>query len=78
MGVWRYRHILIGVMFDLLDFTFGWIPLLGDMLDVLAMIYWYMQVGLPGILAGVELIPLADILPINVALGLYATSVERE
>lgn len=71
------RHTLVGLVLDIFDWTcVGLIPVLGDVVDVAALLYWIRCAGVVGLTEALELIPLPifDILPINTVLGLYADS----
>jgi len=64
---------LIGVLLDLFDYmVLGFLPIVGDLVDGVAALYWLKVLGPLGLIAAVELIPLADVLPTNIVLGLYA------
>ena len=74
----HFFHIAVGAAFDAIDFLgLGLIPILGDVLDVVAALYFYRFVGIVGLAGLVELIPLADILPTWTALGIYAAVKEK-
>jgi hypothetical protein len=51
------------------------IPLVGDIVDVLGALFWYTRVGVVGLGAAIEVVPLVDILPVNTAIGYYADNV---
>jgi len=71
------RHTMVGLALDIFDWTcVGLIPILGDVADVAALLYWVRFAGIVGLAETLELIPLPifDILPINTLLGLYADS----
>ena len=66
----KYTYTIIGVLFDVFDFAIvGMLPVIGDIVDILATAFWFTKLGAVGLLAGVELIPLADILPLNILCG---------
>jgi hypothetical protein len=68
---------MVGLALDIFDWTcVGLIPILGDVADVAALLYWVRFAGIVGLAETLELIPLPifDILPINTLLGLYADS----
>jgi hypothetical protein len=74
----RIYHTLVGLLFDLFDWIgLGMIPVYGDVIDAIAMIYWIKVIGPAGFIDAVEFIPGADILPTNILLGLYADSKRR-
>ena len=74
----HFFHIAVGVAFDAIDFLgIGLIPIVGDVIDVVAALYFYKFVGLVGLTGLVELIPLVDILPTWTALGIYAAIKEK-
>jgi hypothetical protein len=68
------KYTIIGAIFDLVDWIgIGMIPVFGDVLDVAATIFWFVSgVGLVGAASLIEVVPLADILPTNIVVGLYA------
>lgn len=68
------KYTLIGLAADLVDWlVIGMIPFLGDAFDVLMIVLWYIILKSPvALLGGIELIPLADVLPVHTAIGLYA------
>ena len=74
----HYFHIAVGAAFDVIDFLgLGLIPIVGDVLDVVAALYFYKFVGIVGLTGLIELIPLADILPTWTMLGTYAAFKEK-
>jgi hypothetical protein len=67
------KNTIIGLALDVFDWlVVGSIPILGDIVDLAATAYWLKVLGPIGFAAAVELIPVADILPTNIALGIYA------
>jgi len=48
------------------------IPVLGDLVDVVASLYWFKKLGPIGLAALIELVPMLDLLPTNLALGYMA------
>jgi hypothetical protein len=69
----RVFYTLIGLALDVFDWLIvGMIPLIGDIVDLAATVLWLKVLGPVGLAAAVELIPAADILPTNIALGIYA------
>ena len=74
----RIYHTLVGLLFDLFDWMgLGMIPVFGDVIDAVAMIYWVKVIGPAGLAEAIEFIPGADILPTNIVFGLYADSKRR-
>ena len=66
----KYTYTIIGLLFDVFDFLgVGLIPILGDIVDIIATAFWFTKLGPTGLIAGIELIPLVDILPTNILLG---------
>jgi len=69
----RVFYTLIGLALDVFDWVgFGMIPVICDIVDLAATVLWLKVLGPVGLAAAVELIPAADILPTNIALGIYA------
>jgi len=68
-----FRHVVVGLLLDSVDWLgFGAIPVIGDIIDLVGVAYFWRVLG-PIALAGlIELIPVADILPTYTALGVYA------
>lgn len=68
------RYTLIGFVLDVFDWIgIGMIPVVADIVDIGAAIFWTVKLKNPlGLVAGIELIPLVDILPTNIAIGYYA------
>ena len=67
------KQTFIGLFLDLFDWAVvGLIPFLGDIVDLIAAFYWYRKIGWAGAIAAVEILPVFDVLPTNIALGLYA------
>ena len=74
----HFFHIAVGVAFDIIDFLgIGLIPIVGDVIDVAAALYFYKFVGVVGLAGLVELIPFVDILPTFTAIGIYAAIKEK-
>jgi hypothetical protein len=64
------KNFFLGLLFDLIDWVgFGFIPFVADILDVLAALYWYRKIGALGALPAIEILPFADILPVNILTG---------
>lgn len=71
MGIGIYT--IIGIALDLFDWVvIGSIPVVGDVVDALATLFWLTRLGFLGLIAGIELIPVVDVLPTNIALGYLA------
>jgi hypothetical protein len=69
----QIKYTLIGFALDLFDWIgIGMIPIIGDVVDAAATIFWYKVVGPIGLTSAIEIIPGLDILPTNIAIGLYA------
>ena len=65
------KHAVIGLALDMFDWIgIGMIPILGDVVDVVATFYWMSKLGPIGAFEAIELIPFADILPTNIMLGM--------
>lgn len=78
MILWWLLPLLMGIALDAFDwFVVGFIPILGDVVDVAGIAIFYRYVGVTALGGAVELIPLADVLPTFTALGLYA-SIKRK
>lgn len=66
-------HTFIGLVFDGLDMIgIGLIPGIGDVIDLIGTAYFLRALGPEGVTAAIEVFPAWDILPINIALGIYA------
>lgn len=71
------KYILIGFAFDVLDWVgLGLIPVLMDVVDVFAALFWYSKLGVVGLASAIELIPLVDLAPTNIILGFMADQKE--
>jgi len=70
--------LIIGISLDLLDFTIGWIPFLGDIFDILGAIYFYTQIKYVAIIGLIELIPFMDFVPFWTGLGFYAVFIKNK
>ena len=67
------KNTIIGLLLDIPDFLgFGMIPILGDIIDVLGIIYFTKVLGVGGVMGALELVPGLDELPIFTFLGVYA------
>lgn len=74
-GKWTF----VGFLFDLADWLcIGLIPGIGELLDVIAIIVWWRILGPVALIDAIELIPAVDLLPTNVAFGVYADSNGKE
>ncbi len=73
MKIPRLRHVLVGVALDALDYlALGFTPIIGDFIDLAGAFYFYKVLGPVGLSSALELVPLADVLPTNILLGIYA------
>lgn len=61
MKFWLALVIAIGL--DIADFFGGWIPIVGDVLDVVGVGILLFLIGSAALLGALELIPLVDFLP---------------
>lgn len=69
----KIRHTLVGIVLDGLDYlALGLLPVMGDIIDVIGAIYFFKVLGPIGLVSAVELMPMADVLPTNIFLGLWA------
>ncbi len=67
------KYAVIGFALDVFDWVLiGLIPGVGDVADVIATVYWTRVLGVLGLIEAIELIPVADVLPFNTALGMVA------
>ncbi len=67
------KHACVGLALDTFDWMLlGMIPGLGDVVDVISTVYWTAVLGPVGLIEAIELVPGADILPVNIALGMMA------
>lgn len=67
------KHAMVGLVLDIFDWIgIGMIPGLGDVVDVVATVYWTKTLGPAGMWEAVEIVPGVDLLPINIALGMIA------
>ena len=72
------KYTLVGFCLDFFDWALvGAIPVLGDVIDVAAALFWYKITGALGLVTLVELVPLADFLPTNLCIGWYIDNHER-
>jgi len=62
MPEWFVVFVLT-IVLDIVDYFGGFIPVVGDVLDIMGVILLWYFIGLIGIFALVELIPLVDFLP---------------
>jgi len=73
------KYTIIGLIFDLIDWIgIGIFPGLGDIVDLVASVYWYREIGPMGLASAIELVPGLDILPTNLALGIYADYIKEK
>ncbi len=65
------KHAFVGLALDAFDWALvGMIPVVGDVVDVVATLYWTSKLGAMGLVEVLELIPGADVLPCNLVLGM--------
>jgi len=64
--------LILALILDAIDYVGGFIPGIGDFIDIIGPIILYFISKDPYMLGGLfELIPLADFLPTNIALAAY-------
>jgi hypothetical protein len=69
----NWKPVFVGLCFDIVDWVIiGLIPIVFDVFDFLCGLYWYTKVGAVGLASLIEVIPGLDVLPTNIALGVYA------
>ena len=69
----KLHYLIIGIIFDAIDYIgLGMFPIVGDILDLFTAAFWYGKLGPLGLSVLVELIPLADALPMNIIMGFLA------
>ena len=74
----KLPHFIVGLLFDVVDWlVLGFMPILGDLVDLAAAAYFTHVLGPVGLTSALELVPFADFLPTNILLGLYADYLER-
>lgn len=67
------KHAFVGLLLDTFDWcVIGMIPGVGDVVDVISILYWTGKLGPAGFAEALELIPGADVLPCNLVLGMMA------
>ncbi|MBO3809645.1 MAG: hypothetical protein FGF50_08645 [Candidatus Brockarchaeota archaeon] len=69
----RLRPVIVGLVLDVVDFIGGFIPIVGDVVDVVGVAYFWTieKLDLLALTGMFELIPAADLLPTFTALGIY-------
>ncbi len=70
--------LIIALVLDAIDYVVGWIPILGDALDVFGIVVLYMMIGPIAILGAAELIPALDFLPIFTGTVVLSKIMRRE
>ena len=74
----KLHHTLVGLLLDVLDWLgLGLIPGIGGLIDTAGTAYFLKVLGPVGAASALELVPFADMLPVNIALGLYADREEK-
>ena len=70
----KIKYTLLGFFLDLFDWVvLGFLPVIGDAIDLLGTAFWLHILKSPVALIGaIEFIPLADVLPTNIFIGVYA------
>ena len=61
----RKFALVIAILLDLFDFSFGWIPVAGDLVDGLGLIVLLVLVGPTALIGLGEFIPFVDFLPLH-------------
>lgn len=70
--------ITLALIFDIFDYTLGWIPGIGDILDIVSSLMIIALVGPVGIIAFAELIPGVDVLPTYTATVILAKLIDKQ
>ena len=74
--LWDLTKLFISVTFDFWDFTFGRIPVLGTINDIVGMFVGMALWGFPGLLQGWEIIDITDqvdgFVPTLTIVGIYS------
>jgi hypothetical protein len=74
----KIHHTLVGLLLDILDWLgLGIIPGIGGLIDTVGTAYFLKVLGPVGAASALELAPFADVLPVNIALGLHADHNEK-
>jgi len=58
-----YLAMFIALMMDGFDFIVGWIPLAGDIIDVIGIVFLFPLIGKYALVGGAEFVPFLDFLP---------------
>ena len=61
----RKFALVIAILLDLFDFSLGWIPIAGDVLDAFGFIVLLVLVGPTALISLGEFIPFVDFLPLH-------------
>lgn len=70
---------IIAVLLDLIDYSIGWIPVAGDLLDIMGIIILLALIGKYAIISVVEFIPfIGDLLPAFTASVVLARMEEKK
>jgi hypothetical protein len=74
----KLHHTLVGLLLDILDWLgLGIIPGIGGLIDIAGTAYFLKVLGPVGATSALEFVPFIDVLPVNIALGLYADREEK-
>jgi len=74
----KIHHTLVGLLLDILDWLgLGIIPGIGGLIDTAGTAYFLKVLGPIGAASALELVPFADVLPVNITLGLYADRAKK-
>jgi hypothetical protein len=68
----KIRYIILGLVFDILDVASIFLPIVNDLIDLVCAAIWFLLIGPVGLTAALEIIPFADPLPVNTAIGVIA------
>ena len=70
----KIKYTLFGAILDAFDYlVLGFLPIIGDVVDLFGTVCWLTILKSPVALVGaIEFIPLADVLPTNIFIGVYA------
>ena len=74
------KYTMIGLAFDVFDWIgIGFMPILADVVDVAATVFWFTQrAGVVSLGSLIEVIPVADVLPTNIAIGYYLDNKKQQ
>ena len=74
----NFIPLAVGALLDIIDWlAVGFIPILGDIIDIAGSVYFYKMLGPLGAAGLIELIPGLDILPTFTLLGAAAVFKKR-